>query len=69
MERPMILAQSFRYRGITTTITINQIAQTGTIRYLDKIETVQTTEMQLLKRVAESAIDMEVNDYIYDTSA
>ena len=64
----MILASYFNYRGIPITITVSQISQSGTIRYLNNSKTVKTTDMDLLARVAETEIDMEVHGNLYDTS-
>jgi hypothetical protein len=57
----MKIASSWNYRGIPVTITVDQLAEKGTISYLNQKKTVATMNMSLLRRVAESAIDEEVD--------
>ena len=58
----MILAQSFQYKGINTTITIDQITKKATIRYLDIKMTLEDMGMDTLVSLAKSSIDLEENN-------
>ena len=64
----MQIASSFRYRGIPVTITIDQISWLATIIYLNKSKIITASDMHMLKRVAESAIDREVDGDLHNFS-
>ena len=55
----MILAQSFQYKGINTTITRNPITNQAMIQYLDIKIKLEDIGMDSLVSLAKSSIDVE----------
>jgi len=55
----MILAQSFQYKGINTTITRNPITNQAMIQYLNIKMTLEDIGMDSLVSLAKSSIDVE----------
>jgi hypothetical protein len=61
----MILAQSYLYKDVQVTITIDPLREWSQILYHNKLEAVKTMDIMFLNRIARHLIDKEVDGDLY----
>lgn len=64
----MKIAQSYQYRGIPIAININRLSRTSIISTNTFAKKYTCTDIELLKRVAETLIDQEIDGVLHNTS-
>lgn len=60
----MIVVQSFQFKGIAVSINVDSLREVGIISYLNKTQTVKSTDIVYLNKFAKSLVNKELNGII-----